>query len=231
MTEFARFIALIGVAGLVLLTSCRSLPQKTSEPAFQKQFGGFDYCEVQTVRQTDATSCGAACLSCVLNYWDKPVGEQALLGRFPLQGRRGYSLYSLEKMALAEGLEAIAVSMPATGQPADELARHIRSGRPIIIAVRCPVGRYFGQPLPVIESLDRRSFHPLRIGDVTKDHYLVICGVSETEWLVMDPCYGLGSVPRQSLLDWWRGGQWASLVCGPAEGAPGRSEAMAEAPQ
>jgi predicted double-glycine peptidase len=199
------------------LVSCASVPQSTREEAFKRKFGHYTFCEVEAMRQTDQKSCGLACLACVLRYWDKSASEPELVASHPLKTGIGYPVQQLQSIALDKGLLAFAVSMDRGGEtPGAELSSHLAKGRPVIVALRCPQGRYLGDPLPVIESLDRRTWRPLGIGSEFKHHYVVVIGEDSRHYLVMDPAYGIGPVAKQSLLDWWRDESYAALVCSPA---------------
>ncbi|MGI8604739.1 MAG: cysteine peptidase family C39 domain-containing protein [Verrucomicrobiales bacterium] len=196
--------------------SCSSLHQSTKEEAFKSKFGDYTYCEIEAVRQTSQKSCGLACLAAVLRYWDRPASEPELARSHPLKAGIGYPMQQLQAIAVGHGLLAFAVSMAQTGdKPAAALAEHLARGRPVIVAIHCPQGRYFGEPVPIIESLDRRTWRPLGIGTTFKHHYVVVIGENATNYLVMDPAYGIGSVRKQSLLDWWRGESYAALICSP----------------
>jgi predicted double-glycine peptidase len=211
--QMMRPIAIIFFGALV---SCASVHRSSRESAFRRQFGSFTFCEVDAVRQSDQKSCGLACLACVLNYWDKAASERELAAQHPLRSGIGYPVQQLQSIALGKGLLAFAVSMDRGGKtPAAELSDHLAKGRPIIVALRCPQGRYFGEPLPVIESLDRRTWRPFGIGKQFKHHYVVVIGEDANHYLVMDPAYGIGSVAKQSLLNWWRDESYAALVCSP----------------
>jgi predicted double-glycine peptidase len=216
-TSVVRILALAIAMGWV---GCASLPQSTTDARFQKKYGHFTYCEVKAVIQTTAASCGAACLACVGAYWEKEWTEASVMASRPAASPAGYSLSELQAISASQGLAAYGIAMNQRPEGATAaLSGHLKAGRPVIIAVECPVGRYFGAPLPLIETLDRRSFHPLHLGKVSKKHYVVVCGESSEAWLVMDPCYGLGSVAKQSLLDWWRAGEWAALIASPVTDA------------
>lgn len=198
--------------GTVVLLGCTGIGsmKTTTGTAFEKRFGeDFTYVEVDAVRQFSERSCGAAALACVLQYWEKPVTAKALAERYPMLGSIGYPILQLRSMALEEGLLAFALTIDE--QPLEKLNEQINKGRPVIIAVECPYGRYFGKPVPVIESFDSRSVW--NVGQRWKAHYLVVCGVSDDEYLVMDPAYGIVRVAKPQLLEFWRRTRHAALVC------------------
>ncbi len=225
LRRFSRFLPVVplfrAVAAFVLAggaVSCTAVHQDTKSDAFRRDYGRYAYAEVRAVRQSTEKSCGLACLACVLIYWDKPVSEADLVARHPVpDGHIGLSLGELQQAALKEGLTAFAVSIPQTGKsPAAALTEEISKGRPIIVAVHCPAGKYFGDPLPVIESADFRSLKPLGVNAARRNHhYVVVCGEDPKHYLVMDPALGIGPVQKQSLLDWWKDEQWAALIASP----------------
>jgi hypothetical protein len=139
-------------------------------------------------------------------------------------------MQQLRSIAEDEGLLAFAVSMRGSeGPPQRQLDSHLARGRPVIIAVYCPQGRYFGREVPVLGTLDARSLRPFGLvptatGREKKHHYVVVIGQDPTRYLVMDPAYGIGAVSRQSLVDWWRDEGYAALVCSPRPG-PGAAGA------
>jgi hypothetical protein len=122
--------------------------------------------------------------------------------------------------------------MNQSGQkPAAALSEQLARGRPVIIAVHCPQGRYFGEPVPVLGSWDRRSIR--FFGDTSsgrKHHYVVVIGENDRNYLVMDPAYGIGPVREQPLLDWWRDESYAALVCSPPPEPAGTTPTPASPP-
>jgi predicted double-glycine peptidase len=206
---------LVTIALMIGLVGCQTVYQDTKSEKFRADYGAATYTEVTPVRQSQQRSCGVACLSAVLNYWEKKVPEADLLRRYPSQGKLGYSLAELQQIATDEGCQAYALSFTQLGQskPSAALSEQLRAGRPIIIAVKCPRGSYFGPPVPLIETWDQRAFQPLKTGDPMKHHYVVVIGENDRYYLVMDPAYGtIGPVQRQPLLDWWKDEGYAGLV-------------------
>jgi hypothetical protein len=155
------------------------------------------------------------------------VTEADLLARHPVRSGQGHSLQTLQAIAQEHGLLAYAVSMapgPA-GSPSAQLSRHLAKGRPVIVAVRLPQGRYFGGEIPVLGTLDARTLRPFGMvpsstGQEFKHHYVVVFGEDPTRYLLMDPAYGIVSVPRKSLLEWWGDVGHAALLCSPAPTVP-----------
>ncbi len=210
---------MLGVAAAAL-TACATVTQSTKDAVFQRKYGSFTYAEVEAVKQTTQRSCGLAALVCVLRYWEKPASEADLVARHPLRKNAiGHTVEALRDIAASHGLAAFAVSF--ADRPAAHLSEQISKGRPVIVPVYCPQGRYFGDPLPVLETTDARVFRPFGIvpsatGKEFKHHYVVIVGEDRTRYLVMDPAYGLVTVGKESLLGWWKQESHAALLCAPA---------------
>lgn len=210
-------------ATAAVLACCTSLPESTQAPSFTKKYGAYTYAEITPVRQSQQKSCGLAALACVLTYWDKPVTEKALLAKHPVPEKsRGHSLQRLQAIAQEHGLLAFAVGMNTGPEPPEQqLSSHIAKGRPIIVALYCPQGRYFGDPVPIIETWDASTFRPLGLvptadGRAYKHHYVVVFGENAQRYLLMDPAYGIVSVDKRSFLKWWKDEGYASLVCAPS---------------
>jgi len=212
-----------GAAASLLCSCARSVFPSTADAAFAGAHGDFTYAEVEVVRQSEPRSCGLAVLACVLRYWDRPVTEAELVARHPVGRGLGHSLQTLRAIARDHGLLAFALSLRpgSSGSPAAQLSRQISKGRPVIIAVRLPQGRYFGAPVPVLGTLDARTVRPFGLvpsstGQEFKHHYVVVFGEDRTRYLVMDPAYGIVAVPQASLLQWWSDVGHAALICSPA---------------
>lgn len=209
-----RFRALaLAIMALVSGVSCAAIDQNTLSEGFQGRYkADFTYAKVSTVKQSSQRSCGVACLTCVLNYWDKPIKEKELRQKHAPLGEIGYPLVQLKKIALEEGMLAFAISMKR--DPAGQLSRQLKAGRPVIAALQCPQGRYFGKPVPVIERIDRRTIW--NFGSQWKQHYVVVFGEGKDAYLIMDPAYGIVEVGRAEFLDFWSRSKHATLVCAEA---------------
>jgi len=222
MVDAAR-LAACGAVGLGLAACASTVHPSTSAASFAGQFADFTYAEVEVVRQSDPRSCGLAALACVLRYWDRPVSEGALVAQHPVTSGVGHSLQTLQRIAQKEGLLAFALSLRPSlaGSPSDQLSEQIAKGRPVILAVRIPQGRYFGKELPVLGTVDARTLRPFGLvpsatGEEYKLHYVVVFGEDQSRYLLMDPAYGIVSVPRPALLRWWGDVGYAALVCSSA---------------
>ena len=222
MGHLGRTAAAIGT---IALSSCATVQQTTDSTAFQDSFASADYCELSAVRQRSRSSCGAACLESLLSYWELDGDQTEILGTEPPGSRAGYSLAELKGMAKRRGLTAFKVSFEAS--PLDLLHGELAQGRPVLLAVRCPLGRYFGEPVPLIEHLDTSvisfSVREERLASAPiastrgrlKDHYVLAFGYDKgaKQVLLMDPAYGLVSVGENRLLQFWGEQNYAALVC------------------
>ena len=232
---FSRAVPSALIAACIGLAGCAgTVPQSTKEPAFAARYGSFTYAEIEVVRQSEPKSCGLAALACVLTYWEKPATEAGLLARHPVRSGLGHSLQTLQAIAQEQGLLAFAVSFQPgrSGSPAAQLSQQLAKGRPVIAAVKLPQGRYFSDPVPVIGTLDARTVRPFGLvpasgGQEYKLHYVVVIGEAQDRYLLMDPAYGIVSVPAASLLPWWKDMGFAALLCSPA---PAGSPSSASSP-
>lgn len=175
-----------------------------------QRYGYFDYCEVPDVRQGSQRSCGMAALTSLLRYWkeDSSIPEQELRRKYPPESDMGYPMSQLKNVAVQEGLLAFAVTLDR--DPMAQLTSHLKKGRPVLVAVKVPKGRYFGESLPLVETLDRRVLSGL--GDPMKHHYVVAMGVWEDDILLMDPQYGHVRTSQAQFEQFWKGMGYAALI-------------------
>ncbi len=207
-----------------VLSSCASIEQTTTSKGFQKEFGESAYCELKAVKQENRDACGLACLESLLDYWELD-GTQASMAVVSPPTRSGHSLSKLKSIAEQHGLTAYSVSFD--DQPLALLQSELEQGRPTLLAIRCPLGHYFGEPFPVIGHLDSTvvgfsiseerysGAQILTTRDRKKDHYVVAFGYDESanEILLMDPAYGLVSISANRLKGFWDDQNYAALVC------------------
>lgn len=188
----------------------------TDSKSFKEKFKGFRYCSVDATKQSKQLSCGAAALTSVLNYWkedDQPTyQEKDLITANPARSEEGYPILQLREMALDRGLVAFAVTLDE--DPWRELFEHIDAGRPVITAIQCPRGRYFGKKVPLVETLDRRAV--MSTGNEWKSHYVVVMGRNYREVLFMDPEYGIVRANRDDFMYFWQRQDYAALICSSA---------------
>ena len=203
-----RLSLLLALAAFVLVQGCASLPTKTDEPSFQRRYGDFTYCTVEVVRQSGNSTCGPACLSSVLAYWDVPVAESQILQKYPTQEPRRYLLVELQTIAEAEGLKAYVISMDT--EPRREVEQQISKGRPLICAVRPPSGlRLLSDGVPILGAVCRALAGPL---SPRRDHFVVVAGLKPEEVLIMDPAHGFAAVPWHRFEAAWSQMQHACLL-------------------
>jgi predicted double-glycine peptidase len=204
------FFTLIAFTSL-WLQSCAPVEKSTTSESFASRYGDFTYAELDAVKQSSQNSCGAAVLDALLNYWKVPASQETILAEYPPLKESGYTLGELHLIARQHGLQPFLVSMASS--PNTSLEAQIRKGRPVIIALKCPKGRYFGGTIPIIERFDSETVTTL--GKSLKDHFVIVTGFSNDRWLVMDPAYGLVSVEKDQLSRFWKPMHWASLIVSP----------------
>ena len=207
-------LLVLGVS-LPLLAGCAGFPMNTAEPLFQKKYGDFDYCKLKAVKQARETSCGSACLASVMNYWGVRISEEDLLAKLPELGEHGLSIKDLKLIAIACGLDAYAFSM--SDDPEGQLRAQILSGRPVICATRFPRGWYFAYGVPLYGSIYRSLVWAF---GSRKSHYIVVFGIKDDEFLIMDPVRGFATLSRTRLLDAWHQQKYAALLCGRKKSPP-----------
>lgn len=197
----------------VLASGCVSIRKSDPEREFAARYVDFKYCKVPVVKQSSQRSCGAAALASVLGYWleDGAPAEQQLLAESAPQSEAGYPLLQLRNLARDHGVLAFALTMES--DPIGKLAAHIEKGRPVIVAVELPKGRYFQGGLPLIETFDRRVIQSPIPTDAWKSHYVVVCGVSYGEVMLMDPQYGLVTTSKAEFEQFWKRQGYAALIC------------------
>lgn len=203
----------VGCCCLFLLAGCATgpaIPFLGGKASLSEKFGDFEYCKVPVVKQNSNHSCGMAALVSLLQYWkeDSSVSEKVLRKRYPPQSEMGYPMAQLKEIGTQEGLLAFAVTM--NRDPMGQLMDHLGKGRPVLVAAKVPKGRYFGDKLPLVETLDRRVLSGL--GDAMKHHYLVAMGMSAQEILLMDPQYGHVRTSRTQFEQFWKEMGYAALV-------------------
>jgi len=185
----------------VLVQGCSSLPTSTDVPSFQRRYGDFTYCDVAVVKQSQQHTCGPACLSSVLTYWDAEISEGQIVQKYSSRERRPYLLLALRSIAEAEGLKAYVVSMDT--QSRSEVEEQISKGRPLICAVRLPGGLHLFDGVPILGAAYRTLAWAL---NPRTDHFVVVVGLKPQKVLVMDPAYGFAA------LSWRRfEGAWSQM--------------------
>ncbi len=163
-------------------------------------------------RQTRGPSCGAHALASIVNYWRdqaKQLGQpkitgEALFAAKPPLSPSGYSMAELMTLARAEGLVVSAVRL-------DEAAvkRELEAGRPVLVPVRLPSiyvqqRQLPGGDIPVVGWVRNGIIYRAgRVSEMTGmavvDHYLVITGYNEDQWIVLEPVMGFRTMSKQKL--------------------------------
>ncbi|MEM7014720.1 MAG: cysteine peptidase family C39 domain-containing protein [Verrucomicrobiota bacterium] len=211
---FMRFQIIPAFLIAAMLASCDTISPRQSDRDFGARYSDFEYCKVRVVEQSSQSSCGAAALSSVLAYWAPETAptERQILTNTPPDKETGYPILQLRDIARKQGMLAFAVSLDS--DPMAQLTKHISAGRPVIVAASVPKGRYFATDVPLIETLDRRSIpSPVPGGDPWKIHYVVVCGISADEVMLMDPQYGIVTVPSVSFEQFWKAQKNSALIC------------------
>jgi hypothetical protein len=191
----------------ILVQGCGSLPTSTGDPSFQRRYGDFTYCTVAVTRQSRNDTCGPACLSNVLTYWDVEFPEERILEKYPTPAPRPYLLLELQAIAQAEGLKAYVISMDA--EPRTKVGEQIGKGRPLICALRPPHGRYFFDGVPLLGSAWQAWAWAL---NPRQDHFLVVTGFNSRQVLVMDPAHGFAAIPWRRFEAAWSQMKHACLL-------------------
>lgn len=199
--ELRQSFFLFSLTAVVLMQGCGGLPTSTDEASFQRRYGDFTHCNVEVVKQSRHYTCGPACLSSVLAYWDIDISEEQIVQKYPTQEHRPYLLLQLRSIAEAEGLKAYVISMDT--QSRSKVEEQIAKGRPLICAVRLPGGLHFFHGVPILGATWRTltwAFYP------RKDHFVVVAGSAPQKVLVMDPTHGFAA------LSWRRfEGAWSQM--------------------
>jgi hypothetical protein len=157
---------------LFILTFCSSLSIKA--------YGldeGF-YLDIPYVHQA-SNYCGPAVLAMVFRYWDHSADQHDIAGKFVTFPRKGLSGEQLKQCANENGFTAFSFKGDR-----DNLIKHLRQGRPLIIAL--------GPSFPAFTN-----------------HYVVVVGwiPSSEEWIIHDPSSG----PYQRRSARRLGDQWSKL--------------------
>lgn len=203
----SKFLILISGLFTIFLTGCSSFPMSTNDKMFSK-YSNYDYCKIESTKQSEDNSCGSACLVSVLNKWDVKVTEQYLLDKYPMQSNLGHSIFELLEMAKKEGVKSYGFSMSKS--PKKELEEQILKGRPIICAVDLPYYLHLGKDLPIFGGLYRRL--TWRIGK-TRSHYVVIFGLNDKNFLAVDPSYGIVVLNKEKFYSCWEKMDYCVLLC------------------
>ena len=155
------------------------------------------FSRVKFVGQIDQRGCGAATLSSVLSYWDKPVTYESIVSKYPSASVEGYSVGELKSIAVKYNL--LAYSMQISEKT---LKENLAKGRPIIVAVK----KYIFKHTSILPD-----FIPFK-DKVTYSHFLVIFGFSEKGYWVMDPAEGYMYLAAETLKEMWNRQRFVGLL-------------------
>ncbi|MBT6529808.1 MAG: hypothetical protein HOK99_02730 [Betaproteobacteria bacterium] len=153
--------------------------------------------KVKFVQQIDQKGCGAATISSLLTYWDKPVSYENIVSKYPSTSTEGYNVGELKSIASKYDLAAYSLQMTEKF-----LKENLAKGRPIIIAVKKYIFKY-ARILP--------EFVPFK-GQITYSHFLVVFGYNENGYWVMDPAEGYKYLAADTLREMWRRQKFVGLL-------------------
>ena len=153
--------------------------------------------QLKVIKQINDYSCGIACVTTVLDYWDVNTQQQQILHRYPPQDTaQGYSLGQLKRIVQDHNLEGYALFSNLSF-----LRAQIRKERPVIVALVVPYNMYsldWVRNVPVygeiFEYLTQAS---------TFSHFVVVHDVDREKVRVMDPLYGLKSLSKEAFETMW----------------------------
>ena len=174
----------------------------------------FNYCPVESIKKSADDSAGLAALTSVLKYWDAEASEPELVKDYPSDLTSGHSMYQLQRIAIDKGLTAFALTMK--NNPLEHLTEQLEHGRPILVTVRFPDGTYFGKSGADITQIARDAGSTSATAPVInkdQEHYVVVFGQSEKQFLLMDPTFGVLSIDKESFVKYWKEVQYSALLC------------------
>ena len=193
---------------LLAFSGCCTMPASTEDPVFQSKYSQFAYCGFETTKQSRNTSCGSACLVSVLKYWGNIVSEEEIFHEFPVPSEEGYSVVDLKNIAKRNSLDAYALTMQRN--PLVQLEEQVLKGRPVICAVRFPWHLYFAYDVPIYGQTYRTLawiFGP------RKNHYIVVFGIKDDKFMIMDPAYGFVTLSQKQFERCWSRRAYGVVLC------------------
>lgn len=186
-------------------------------------------------RQTEAPSCGAHALASVVNYWLGPgtADGTRIFNERPPADDKGYSIAEVMSMAHDRGLLANGVRL----QQAD-LIRELEAGRPVMAPVRIPSifvqqRTLPGLNLPVVgvasSVVQQRAAAVSEWTGLTMvDHYVLVVGYDEDQFVVLEPVMGFRTITFERLARYRRHFNNAAIVFSRSGGAGAAPQAPAE---
>jgi predicted double-glycine peptidase len=192
---------------LFVASGCATTPKSAGDDSFQRKYGDYTYCAVETVRQADKTDCGPACLLAVTRYWQaavpRPEIEQSKLPHSP----NGYTLRALKDASVDHGLRAYIIAMRERSRA--QLEEQIRKGRPVICAVQQPRRIGPARYIPLLGQAAQAAV--TRFGPST-NHFVVVMGISRRRVLLMDPAVGFDAMRWRTFERRWSQMDCATLL-------------------
>ena len=149
------------------------------------------------VKQLDQKGCGAATISSLLEYWDKPVSYETIVLNYPSKSEKGYAVGELKYIALEYDLVAYSLQMSEKS-----LRKNLEMGRPIIIAVK----KYIFEYIKILPD-----FLPFK-DQITYSHFLVVFGYNDDGYWIMDPAEGYNFVTTDALREMWGRQKFVGLL-------------------
>jgi predicted double-glycine peptidase len=211
-------VRLAGLCALLCVSaSCATTPQSTHGQEFMTRYRQAQYCHFSATTQSAEYTCGAACLTSVLRYWDVPVPENSILRDYPTE-EPGYSLVELRDIAREKGLLSYLKLFDES--PRAGLSEQILLGRPLICRVALPARYPWIRSVPVLGPIYREMVWAFA---KRRQHFVVAFGIHEGNLmdeggvLVMDPAMGLELLPWSRFLPCWAGGGYKAILCGVSE--------------
>ncbi len=192
---------------LFVAGGCATAPLSPHDTSFQRKYGEYTYCELDSRLQASKTDCGPACLLAVMQYWEAhPLQAESAEKLLP-HSATGYSLSELKEVAVDRGQKAYIIAM--RDGPRERLKDQIRKGRPVICAVQRPVRIGPARYIPILgQALQAGVSH---FGPKT-NHFVVVMGISHRRVLLMDPAVGYDSVSWQKFERSWSEMKYATLL-------------------
>ncbi|MCF8107569.1 MAG: hypothetical protein K9J81_01100 [Desulfohalobiaceae bacterium] len=163
--------------------------------------------KLRFTRQQTGSSCGLAGLSSIMDYWGVRNDPGRLLQQHPARSSKGYSLGELKRIATEKGFSAFAMK-GSFGFLKQQLVKE----RPLLVAMEVPYNLYTVQKIRRIPLLGKLFGLSAEVQSFS--HFMVVRGINKTDIQLMDPMYGLRSLPRQRFLEMWSKMDKALLLVG-----------------
>lgn len=192
---------------LLIAGGCATAPASPHDTSFQRKYGEYTYCELDSRLQASETDCGPACLLAVMQYWQAHHSQTEGAEEHLPHSATGYSLSELKDIATDQGLKAYIIAMQDA--PRESLKEQIRKGRPVICAVQRPLRIGRARYIPILGQILQAGVS--HFGPKT-NHFVVVMGVSDRRVLLMDPAVGYDSVSWKKFQRSWSKMKYATLL-------------------